>query len=130
MVYGIAVDVDGMALRPLDGSRAEERRFVREPRWIVTRWTGFVDGHDRPIYCHDVLAIGGETVKEAATPVLFRKGRYVLLVPWELSELNERALALYCQPAYIRLTAVIGNTFEPKWAARFGNMPLSHSGKH
>ena len=114
MIHDIAVDSDGGALRLLDKPRGDERRFVREPTWIVTRWTGFVDGNDRPIYCHDVLGIGGNTDKEAATPVLFRKGRYIVLVPWELSELNERALALYCQPAYIRLTAVIGNTFEPK----------------
>lgn len=128
MFYDVAVDSDGVALRPTGVRIGRKRRFIREPKWIVTRWTGFVDGAGDAIYCHDIVDLTWGTGKLALAPVLFKEGRFVVLVPWNTEPENQRPLSLYCQPAYIRTVRIAGHGFEEKWSNEYARLPLSFSG--
>lgn len=120
VVYDIALTSQGVALRQ-ERTQSDEKllKYVLEPSWIVTRWSGFFDREDAKIYEDDIVELGGDKSTTGHAIVRFLDGHFIVVHSDQGLDEELISLEKYCNNTFRHMIRVVGTIYEAHWRDAF-----------
>lgn len=116
VVYNIALTSHGVALRQARTCSDDKLlKFILEPSWIVTRWSGFFDRDDTKIYEDDIVELGGEKTTTGYAIVRFLDGHFNVVHSDQRLDEELVTLEKYCNNTFRHMIRVVGTIYETHW---------------
>ena len=120
VVYDIALTSQGVALRQEHTSCNDKLlKFVLEPSWIVTRWSGFFDRDNTKIYEDDIVELGGDKTTAGYAIVRFMDGHFIVVHSDQRFDEELVTLEKYCNNTFRHMIRVVGTIYELHWRDAF-----------